>query len=71
MKLSARNQLKGNVTQGDLPYSAKGVFYAEANEHNRRRRRLLADHDVGGLNHGGSAVPDLQAKLINCLVGDR
>ena len=36
-----------------------------------RRRRSLADHDVGSFNHGGSAVPDLQAKFINCLVRDR
>jgi len=31
---------------------------------------LLADHDVGGLDHGGNAVADLQAEVIDRLVRD-
>jgi hypothetical protein len=44
--------------QGDVPPQRE-------REHNRRRCSL-ADHDAGGRNHSGSAVPDLQAKFINC-----
>jgi hypothetical protein len=51
-----------------LPGSAKEP--ADTNEHHRRPLCSLADHDVGGLNNGGSAVPNLQAKFIHSLVRD-